>query len=151
MRTVDQITIASNIDRAFRVASEVERWPEFLPHYRSVVMHERRDGGRAVEMAAWRPFGVVKYPTWWVSEMTVDASSHRVRYRHVRGITRGMDVEWQLTEHAGRVLVTIVHEWSGPAWPLIGSIAANLVIGPVFIHYIAGRTLAGVKQEAERT
>ena len=49
------------------------------------------------------------------------------------------------------MLVTIVHEWSGPAWPLIGSIAANLVIGPVFIHYIAGRTLAGVKQEAERT
>ncbi len=151
MHTLDQITIASSIDRAFQVASEVERWPEFLPHYRWVVIRERRDGGGAVEMAAWRPFGVVKYPTWWVSEMTVDASSHCVRYRHVRGITRGMDVEWQLTEHAGRVLVTIVHKWSGPAWPLIGSIAANLVIGPVFIHHIARRTLAGVKREAERT
>jgi len=30
-------------------------------------------------------------------------------------------------------------------------VAADVVIGPVFIHGIASRTLAGIKKEAERT
>jgi len=52
------------------------------------------------------------------------------------------------TDDVGTV-VTIVHEWPGPAWPLIGRLAANLVIGPVFIHGIASRTLAGIKRASE--
>ncbi|HEX4573527.1 MAG TPA: hypothetical protein VH158_00250 [Gemmatimonadales bacterium] len=45
--------------------------------------------------------------------------------------------------------MTIVHDWAGPAWPLVGRLAAELVIGPVFIHGIAARTLAGIKRFAE--
>ena len=45
--------------------------------------------------------------------------------------------------------VTIVHQWPGPRWPLIGRAAAGLVIGPVFIHGIASRTLAGIKRHVE--
>ncbi len=59
------------------------------------------DGGGVVEMAAWRPFGLVSYPTWWVSEMWVDRGAPAVHYRHVRGITTGMDVVWHI-EPAGR-------------------------------------------------
>lgn len=81
--------------------------------------------------------------------MNVDHAGYRVRYRHIEGITRGMDVEWSLRPAGSEVEVVIVHEWNGPAWPLIGPLAANLVIGPVFIHGIASRTLAGVKRRAE--
>ena len=35
------------------------------------------------------------------------------------------------------------------AWPLIGRLAAQLVIGPVFVHGIASRTLAGIRARAE--
>jgi hypothetical protein len=45
--------------------------------------------------------------------------------------------------------VTIVHEWSGPGWPLIRRPAAAWVIGPVFVHGIASRTLAGLKRAVE--
>ena len=45
--------------------------------------------------------------------------------------------------------MTIVHEWTGPRWPLIGSAAAAWVIGPVFIHGIASRTLAGIRRAVE--
>jgi uncharacterized membrane protein len=150
MRTVDQIRIRAPADRVFDVASQVERWPDILAHYRWVRFLERRNGGGTVEMAAWRPFAVARYPAWWVSEMQVDRAAQEIRYRHVRGITRGMDVVWRLAARADGVDVTIVHEWTGPAWPLIGGLAARLVIGPVFIHGIASRTLAGIKQEAER-
>lgn len=149
MRTLDRIRIAAPPDRVFRLAAEVERWPDFLHHYRWVRMLERRGDGGLVEMAAWRPFGLFKYPTWWVSEMAADPHAGEILYRHVDGITTGMDVEWRISEHRDGCEVTIVHEWPGPRWPLIGRIAANWVIGPVFIHAIAYRTLAGVKQQAE--
>jgi hypothetical protein len=112
-------------------------------------MHERRSNGGVVEMAAWRPFGPLNYPTWWTSEMEVRPDVFEVHYRHVAGITRGMDVVWRLEPWERQVAVTIVHEWSGPRWPLISRIAADWVIGPVFVHGIASRTLAGVKRKAE--
>ena len=133
------------LERAYAAASEVERWPAILPHYRWV---RRLDGG-LVEMAAWRPFGPVRYPAWWVSEMTLDRAAGEIRYRHVRGITRGMSVVWRMVEARGGVEVEIVHTWDGPRWPLIGSLAEDLVIGPVFIHGIASRTLAGIKRAVE--
>lgn len=148
MRTVDRALVRTSLERVFAIAADVERWPSFLPHYRWVRVLKRAEGGAVVEMAAWRPFGLLRYPTWWVSEMLV-VPARAVRYRHLQGITRGMDVEWQFTQEAGGVAVTIVHQWSGPDWPLIGRLAADWVIGPVFIHGIASRTLAGVKRQAE--
>ena len=149
MRIVDRSSIHAPIDRVFAVAADVERWPEILPHYRWVRMLERTDAGGLVEMAAWRDFGPVRYPTWWISTMQVLSEQHAIRYQHVRGLTRGMDVEWRMHPNGKLVEVTIVHEWTGPGWPLIGRIAADRVIGPVFIHAIASETLAGVKRKAE--
>ena len=149
MRTIDRTTIHAPLARVFAAASDVERWPVILPHYRWVRLLDRRPDGGLVEMAAWRPFGPVQYPTWWVSEMTVVAATREIRYRHVQGITRGMDVVWRLAGRDGAVDVEVVHDWGGPAWPLIGRAAANAVIGPVFIHGIASRTLAGIKRFVE--
>src|SRR5438128_10372448 len=98
MRTVDRIAIAAPLERVFQVACDVECWPAILPHYRRVRFLTRDpDGGRGgtVEMAAWRPFGLLRWPAWWVSEMTVDVRRREIRYRHVRGITQGMDVIWR--------------------------------------------------------
>ncbi|HYT03978.1 MAG TPA: SRPBCC family protein [Gemmatimonadales bacterium] len=152
MRTVDQIAIQAPLARVFEAASDIERWPAILSHYRWVRFLDRRAGGGTVEMAAWRPFGPLRWPAWWVSEMTVDPRASEIRYRHVRGITKGMDVVWQIarrgTEGADAE-VTVIHEWRGPAWPLVGPLAADLVIGPIFIHGIASRTLAGIKRFAE--
>jgi hypothetical protein len=108
------------------------------------------DGGGLVEMSAYRPFGVVGWPTWWLSEMSVDPARPAVRFRHVGGITKGMDVEWSFEQVAEGTHVRIVHVWDGPRWPLIGILAATVVIGPVFVHGIASRTLAGLAHAAER-
>lgn len=151
MRTVNTAVIRAPLERVFRAAAEVERWPEFLGHYRSVRFLEKREGGGRVEMSAWRRFGPIPWPTWWVSEMSVHPTEPAVRYRHVGGITTGMDVVWRFRNDGTGVTVEIVHEWDGPRWPLIGRFAANAVIGPVFIHHIAGHTLAGVKGRAEAT
>lgn len=151
MTTTDERLVYAPSDRIFELAADVEHWPAHLSHYRYVLFRERRaDGGGTVEMSANRPFGPLNWPTWWTSLMSIAPRS--IRFRHIRGITTGMDVEWTF-EPRGRTqtFVRIVHVWNGPAIPLIGSIAARAIIGPLFVHGIAWRTLAGLAHAAERS
>jgi hypothetical protein len=150
MRTVDRLRMQAPMDRVFRAAVDVEQWPAILSHYRWVRMLSHKGDDALVEMAAWRPFGRLKYPTWWVSEMWIDHAAPSVHYRHVRGITTGMDVVWRLEQTAEGTDVTIVHRWTGPPWPLVGPLVATWVIGPLFVRGIASRTLAGIKMQVER-
>ena len=151
MRTLDTLWIAASPERVFRRAADVEAWPRILPHYRWVRIRERRSDGGLVEMAAWRPFGPLRWPTWWLSEMRTDPARREVRYRHLEGVTTGMDVLWSIVPEGTGSRATILHEWAGPRWPLMGSKAADWVIGPIFVHGIASRTLAGIARAAERT
>jgi hypothetical protein len=157
LRTVDQRVVRAPLARIFALAADVERWPRHLSHYRWVRMDERaRDGGGIVAMSANRPFGPVGWPTFWTSEMAVAApgGGHPdgpwIRFRHIRGVTSRMDVEWTFREVGEGTHVSIIHVWDGPGWPLIGRFAATRVIGPVFVHGIASRTLAGLARVAER-
>lgn len=149
MVTVDEQLVHAPVETIFGLARDVEGWPGHLPHYRYVRFRERQNDGGLVEMAANRPFWIASWPTWWLSLMAVDHDRPAIRFRHVGGITKGMDVEWQFSQLEGSTLVRIVHVWDGPRWPLIGGIAATRVIGPVFIHAIASRTLAGLASAAE--
>ena len=151
MLTLDERVVRAPVQRIFDLARRVEEWPTHLAHYRDVRFRQRaRDGGGLVEMAANRPFGPLNWPTWWLSEMSVDTHSPAVRYRHVQGVTTGMDVEWSFRQMDAGTHVRIVHAWDGPDWPLIGTVAALAVIGPIFVHGIASRTLAGLAAVAEQ-
>lgn len=151
METTDEQLVRAPWRRIFELAKNVEEWPAHLPHYRFVRFRERAsDGGGIVEMAANRPFGPIGWPTWWLSEMSVDDGAPLIRFRHIGGITKGMDVEWSFHAAPGGTQVRILHVWDGPPLPLVGIPAATLVIGPVFVHGIASRTLAGLAKVAER-
>jgi hypothetical protein len=160
MEIVDEQFVRSAVEPLFELVSKVEKWPSHLPHYRYVRFRQRgRDGGGLVEMSAYRPFPVVgtsrgplpiKWPTWWLSEMAVDSEKPSIRFRHVGGITKGMEVEWTFVPAPRGTHVRIVHVWDGPRLPLVGIWAAKYVIGPVFVHGIASRTLAGLAAVAER-
>ena len=154
MTTVDEQLVRAPLPRIFGLASDVERWPAILPHYRFVRFLERRDdGGGVVDMSASRPFGILQWPTWWRSRMSVHsapASTPSIRFAHVAGITAGMEVEWSFEPRDAGTQVRIVHLWDGPPVPAIGGVAATMLIGPVFVHGIARRTLAGLASAAER-
>jgi hypothetical protein len=109
-------------------------------------------------MSANRPFHVrtprgrlpINWPTWWLSEMSVDTQRPSIRFRHVGGITKEMEVEWSFSQTSAGTHVRIVHLWDGPRrLRLIGRLAATRLIGPVFVHGIASRTLAGLAAVAE--
>jgi len=151
VHTHNEILVAAPVDACLALASDVEAWPRLLGHYRRVSFRRRDGPGRGlVEMAAVRSFGPLPWPVWWASEMETDFGTARVRYRHVEGITRGMDVAWRLEPEADGTRIVIVHDWEGPAWPLVGGLAARRVIGPGFVRVVADRTLAGLRRAAER-
>jgi ribosome-associated toxin RatA of RatAB toxin-antitoxin module len=155
MQTLDERIVRAAPQTIFEVVRAVEEWPALLAHYRSVRFRERAtDGGGIVSMSANRPFGLLDWPTWWLSEMQVDSQRPAVRFRHTGGVTKGMDVEWSFEPvKEGSTVnthVRLLHVWDGPPWPLIGIAAATMVIGPIFIHGIASRTLEGLARVAER-
>jgi coenzyme Q-binding protein COQ10 len=160
MEVVDSQIVRAPISTIFELAKQVENWPTHLPHYRYVRFRSRRsDGGGVVEMSAYRPFELgtrratrfrINWPTWWLSEMSVSNDKPAIRFRHIGGITKGMEVEWTFVPASDATRVSIVHVWNGPSVPVIGKFAAVYVIGPVFVHGIASRTLAGLASVAER-
>lgn len=150
MVTRDEGFARAPVRTVFDVVRDVERWPVHLAHYRWVRMTARDGtGGGIVEMSANRPFGIVDWPTFWRSLMEVDHARPAVRFRHIGGITTGMDVEWAFEATDAGTCITLLHEWDGPRWPLVGGLAARGVIGPVFVHGIASRTMAGLVRAAE--
>lgn len=145
MQTRNQIVIRADPDVIFRLASEVEYWPAILPHYRSVRVLRRRGQKRLVYMAASRD----GFPVSWTSIQWLDPTARRIAFRHVKGISRGMDVEWRIEPRDdGTVEVTIEH-WLRLDWPLIGTFAAERVIGPHFVENVATKTLRRIKEIAE--
>jgi len=154
MRTVDERLVRAPVERVFELAADVERWPDLLPHYRYVRFRERMHGTAIVEMSANRPFGPFNWPTWWASLMEVQHPANgappAIRFRHVEGITTRMEVQWTFQRVTEGTHVTVLHLWNGPKWPVIGDIAARALIGPVFVHGIASRTLEGLARAAEQ-
>ena len=146
MHTETAVRIRGDANTAFDYASRVERWPDWLPHYRSVRIVDVRRSMRLVEMKARR--GPI--PVWWWARQVCSPEERRIRYTHVRGVTRGMEVEWTLRlEPSGDLVITVVHDLD-LRWPLVGGLVARRIIGPLFVEPIVGRTLRRIKELVER-
>jgi hypothetical protein len=128
----------------FAYAAEVERWPVILPHYRAVEILEAGETGRLVRMHCVRDFGPLDWPCKWRAIQEILPDEGRITYRHVGGPTRGMEVEWILEEGPDGVQTTIIHDLVSRL-PLVGKFYADRIVGPLFVHAIAGRTLETIK------
>ena len=142
MRTANSVEMAAELDRIVALAADIERWPVILPHYRRVTLLEGGGDRKTIEMAARRD----RIPVRWRAIQTIEreGATPVIRFHHIGGVTKGMDVAWTFRPNAEGVVVTIDHEFD-PPWPLIGGFAADRVIGPQFVEKIAGRTLATIK------
>ncbi len=144
MQTSNEIFIVAPAERIFEIAACTERWPAILPHYRSVRILDQNGMQRVVEMAAWRDF----IPVRWVAQQWNDSSVPRIRFHHVRGWTKGMDVEWRFESEAGGTRVKILHDLDFQ-FPFARRFLGQHVVGDFFVHDIAGKTLKRMKQLAE--
>jgi len=144
MRTVNSIHIHAPLDEVFHLAADVERWPDFLPHYRWVRGIRRDDEAFVVEMAARRSWIPVK----WTSVQKVSSSERWIRYEHIGGATKGMSVEWSFVPLDGGIDVTIVHDLT-LTHRIVASRIGKWIVGRFFVEPIADQTLWYVKILAE--
>ncbi len=135
------------VERIFRLAADVERWPERLPHYRYVRPLPGEPGEpreRRYAMGARR--GPI--PVSWKAIQRPLPERNEIEFEHIGGITRGMQVRWRLEPDRDAVNVSIEHDLR-LGWPIVGELVASRIIGPHFIEAIAARTLGRIKQLAE--
>ncbi len=145
MRLVHTAHIRAPLAVVFDLARDVERWPELLPAYRWCRVLERTQDRLTFAMA-----GCIRgWPARWVAVQEADASARRIVFRHLRGITRGMRVEWRFEPDGEDTKVVLVHDLVLP-WPLVGRWVTERIVGPVFLDFIARRTLEAVQARAER-
>ncbi len=144
-RLRNEIAIAAPPQAIYSRASATERWPQFLPHYRYVRVLENRGDRRLVEMAARR--GII--PVRWRAEQANDADLPSIRFTHVCGWTKGMEVEWRFTPMEGVTRVSIDHIF--PADYALPEPIARHVVASFFIDHIATRTLHCLKELCERS
>lgn len=147
MHTENEIFIRADMAEIYQLAAPVERWPEILPHYRWVRVLADNGDRRLVEMAARRD----RIPVRWRAEQWLFPEEPRITFRHVGGVTKGMEVKWvfEPTEQGG-VRVAILHDLPRLlGLPLLGDLAAHRIVGPLFVKDIAGKTLRRIKELAE--
>ncbi|HEX3551164.1 MAG TPA: SRPBCC family protein [Candidatus Elarobacter sp.] len=128
----------------YALAAATETWPRILPHYRYVRVLEERGPARVVAMGAWQDV----FPIAWVAEQTNDPRTPHITFRHLRGWTRGMDVDWIFEPRGEGTRVTIEHRLRF-RFPLASEWLGKHVVSDYFIHGVAAKTLARVKQLAE--
>jgi len=146
MHSENRVEMAGDLERIVALASDVLLWPTILPHYRWVTLLEGGGDHKTVEMAARRG----RIPVRWRAVQEIDRSGPTpvIRFRHIGGVTKGMEVDWTFEPRPNSVGVRIRHDFA-PPWPVVGNFAAERVIGPHFIEAIAGRTLATIKAIVE--
>ena len=124
-----------------------------MPHYRYVRLLRSAGNRKWVKMSAWRDIIPV---TWTAIETVEEGTSDRpgkIRFEHIGGLVRGMEVMWTFEPRPlrGDVLVTIYHRLDNPRFPvkILGPRLIDVIVGRGFIGYIAGKTLKRVKEMAE--
>jgi ribosome-associated toxin RatA of RatAB toxin-antitoxin module len=145
MRTVHEAAIRADPGVIFRIGADVERWPDLDPAYRWCRILERTGPHTVFEMAG----NIRGWPGRWTALQELFPTDRRIVFTHLRGITTGMRVEWALTDDGpATTQLRITHELSLP-WPLVGRIVSSGIVGPIFIDWIARRTLSAVQRAAE--
>ena len=172
MKKSNSILIRAPKQTIFDVCSDLRRWPDILPHYRSVTFLETRAPGQdkagaahvdVIEMIAVRG----GLPISWVSELWLDPGRFEIHFFHLKKFTKGMKVVWTMREEdgdqdaehgasvppqrteapAGRGIRVAIHHDLIFRIPMLAPVAHPIISN--FIEHIAGRTLGCFKAYLE--
>ena len=148
MHSTIMLDIAAPADLVFDLARDPRRWERLLPHYARSHAVDVRGDAVVIDFVARRPFPLVGVlglglPVAWRARTWAEPDAVRLRFVHVAGATKGMDVTWRIEPLAAGTRVSIDHDFRprlpGFAW----------FVDRAFTRPIAGRTLATFKALAE--
>ncbi|MDP9017048.1 MAG: SRPBCC family protein [Candidatus Eremiobacteraeota bacterium] len=144
IQTSNEIFIGASAEKIFSFAAATDRWPVILPHYRYVRVLAGDEHTRTLQMSAWRTM----IPVQWTAQQWNDPQKPSIHFRHIAGWTKGMEVEWRFEPRRDGTLVTIIHNLEFQ-FPFAADTIGKHIVSDFFVHDIAGKTLARIKQLAE--
>ena len=159
--------------RLFQLAADIQDWGWILPHYRYLRVTEQEGNRRTADFGATRSFVLFRFkkrrnaddpedapiaysetgfefPVSWQARQEIFPGERRITYQHIGGITKGMRVEWRITPQRDRMKVVIDHELTMKI-PIFGKWFSDKIVGKLFVHNIAGKTLQSLKTIVETT
>jgi hypothetical protein len=145
MKTIKKIIIAADPDRVYRTAVNFLDWPIMLPHYRWVHHIGGKGSWRIYDMSAWRLF----LPMRWASLAHIEPDGRRIYFRHIGGLTKGMEVVWYVRPYGRESEVTIAHELLRPKMPIARSAIGRFTVNKIFVEPITDQTLRYMKHWVE--
>ncbi len=146
MHTVNTIRISADPDTVYTTAANLLAWPKILPHYRWVDHVGGQGFWQIYEMAARRS-GI---PVKWLSLANFDPLERRIYFRHIGGLTRGMEVVWMIDPCQDGTEVRILHEFDRLKVPLVSSCIGKFITSRIFVEHVADETLRWMKTWIEQ-
>jgi ribosome-associated toxin RatA of RatAB toxin-antitoxin module len=126
-RVENEIVINADVERVYRTAKDVERFPEFMPDVKSLRVLERSDDGRrtVVEWVGLIP--EFKLTVKWVEEDHWDDAGHTCDFTLVSGDFKSYGGRWQFEPAPGgtRFRSAVDYEYD---IPLIGPMIKGLIL-----------------------
>ena len=145
-RIEQTIHINAPIEHVYKVARDVEAFPEFMADLRSLKVLERNeDNSRTV--TEWSGFiPAVKLPMKWTQEDVWTADTHRDDFKMIQGDLKRMEGYWQFTEDNAQTRFDSVVDYDIDI-PMIGPMIKSLVKKLMTDNLQA--TLEAIKKKAE--
>ena len=140
------IDVNAPAELVFGLARDPYRWPALLPHYvraRAIARDGDQVTGEFVARTPLIPVLGLSLPVAWRSRTWAEPEVLHLRFHHLAGATRGMDVTWRFEPTTRGCRVTIEHDFR----PRIRLWA--VVVDRWFIQPIGNRTLRTFKVLAE--
>lgn len=134
--------ILAPLAEVYRVAKDVEKFPEFMPDVESIRVLERHDGSTVTEWV-----GIVQgRRIRWVEEDHWDDAVHQCRFRQREGDFTRYEGTWDFEPVAEGTRTTLVLEYEMDL-PLAGALLSNLL--RVLVRKNLESMLAALKGQLE--
>ncbi len=134
--------IRAPLDEVYRVAKDVERFPEFMPDVKSVRVLERTDGGTLTEWVGLVQGRKIR----WIEDDVWDDTAHLCRFRQTEGDFTKYEGTWGFEATPEGTRTTLVLEYEMDL-PLAGALLSNLL--RVLVRKNLESMLAALKGQLE--
>ncbi len=140
----NSLIINKPLPEVFRLSSDFERYPQFLPSVKEVQILERSGDKMTIQRTGVSSGGK---ELGWKSEVETKENEW-IRARQLEGPIPGMLVEWKFSEVPEGTQVVISHDFNYRKIPLIGNLIGRTIVARI-VGRMADDTLAAIKKEAE--
>jgi aromatase len=114
VEVVHEVLINCEPESAFRVGTEVEKWPDIFPPCHATKVLEKSDSHIVFEITADTEEGKVNS---WVSRREIASADLKISFKQTKVVSplRSMEGEWRFEKAGDQTKVSLIHKYEANA------------------------------------